>query len=248
MKRTSRELGRISRDILNNRYRIPMGAFVAAGLITAVIRLPFSSPENDFQTVPQLVITLLAEFLIMLISQVLRAGVVQVHLNMTRAKEFHLLQIFNPFRAGTDRYFGASFLLCILFILCCLPFTSGSVYFYLTDTTAFSICVLALSGLLSLALILLLLLNYTFVLFFLLDYPQMKVMSAFGECRKMMKGNQGRFLILLTGFAGYGALIVCSLGLASLWAAPYMTQTLVTFYLDCTCELDRIPVRDYGFP
>ena len=70
MKRTSRELGRISRDILNNRYRIPMGAFVAAGLITAVIRLPFSSPENDFQTVPQLVITLLAEFLIMLISQV----------------------------------------------------------------------------------------------------------------------------------------------------------------------------------
>ncbi len=57
------------------------------------------------------------------------------------------------------------------------------------------------------------------------------------------EGQSGTF-----SFAGYGALIVCSLGLASLWAAPYMTQTLVTFYLDCTCELDRIPVRDYGSP
>ena len=27
--------------------------------------------------------------------------------------------------------------------------------------------------------------------------------------------------------------------------SPYMTQTLLTFYLDGTGELDQIPVRDY---
>ena len=34
-------------------------------------------------------------------------------------------------------------------------------------------------------------------------------------------------------------------GIAALWISPYMTQTLLTFYLDGTGELDQIPVRDY---
>ena len=91
----------------------------------------------------------------------------------------------------------------------------------------------------------LVILNYNFVFFFLLDYPEMKVTAAFRECRKMMKQNKGRLLYLLCSFIGWGFLILCSLGIAALWCGPYMTETLVIFYMDCTEELNRIPVRQY---
>lgn len=243
--RTPGEIKRISRDILNDRYNIPMGAFVIAGLIPAVIRIPFS-PDDGYQTVLQLFIAFAANFLIMLIGQVLHAGVVRVHLNMTRAGNFRLSQVFEPLRRGTDRYFCAAFLSGILLLICGIPFFAGSVYFYLVEITAFSVTVLVLTGILSLVFVVLFVLSYSFVPIFLLDYPQMRVMAAFRECRNLMQGNRFRFFRLLCGFIGYGVLVVLSFGFALLWVGPYVTQTLVTFYMDCTCELDRIPVRSYG--
>lgn len=246
MKRTSRELKRIARDILNNRYQVPMGAFLTAGLIPAVIEIPFSMSTGDYPSTIQLVILGLAEFLILLIGQVLNTGVIRIHLNMTRGETYRLVNLFDPFRSGVERYFGAAFLFYLLSLLLCIPMILGGIYFYLTDLTAASITVLAFAGLLSAVLLTALTLNYNFICFFLLDDPQMKVTAAFKECRLLMKGNKKRLLYLLFSFLGWSALIVCSFGIAALWISPYMTETLVTFYLDCTGELDRIPVRDYG--
>ena len=57
-----------------------------------------------------------------------------------------------------------------------------------------------------------------------------------------MHGNRLRLLYILLSFIGYGLLVLCSFGIASLWVVPYQTETLVIFYLDCTDELNRIPV------
>ncbi len=243
--RTSGEIKRISRDILNDRYNVPMGAFMIAGLIPAVIRFPFSS-DDGYQTVPQFFIALVANFLIMLIAQVLRTGVIRIHLNMTRAGGFRLSQVFDPLRRGTERYFCAAFFTGILLWVCGIPFFAGSLYFYLAEITAFSVAVLVITGTLSLVSAVFFVLSYSFVPHFLLDYPQMRVTAAFRECRKLMRGNRRRLFGLLCSFIGYGVPVVLSFGFALLWVGPYMTQTMVTFYLDCTCELDRIPVRSYG--
>ena len=40
MSRSSSELKRISRDILNNRYSVPMAAFLTASLIPTLIEIP----------------------------------------------------------------------------------------------------------------------------------------------------------------------------------------------------------------
>ncbi len=61
MKRTSKELKRIARDILNDRYRVPMAAFAATTLIATVIESPFSFSMGDNPTNMQLVISLIAE-------------------------------------------------------------------------------------------------------------------------------------------------------------------------------------------
>lgn len=60
-----------------------------------------------------------------------------------------------------------------------------------------------------------------------------------------MHGNRLRLLYILLSFIGYGLLVLCSFGIASLWVVPYQAETLVIFYLDCTDELNRIPVRSY---
>lgn len=247
MKRSSRELKRIARDTLNNRYSIPMGAFVTASFIPAVIEIPFSLSLGNYPATPQIVMVLIAEYLILLISQVLNAGVILVHQNMTRNLPYKLTTMFDPFRRGTERYFLAAFLLSLLSIVCCLPLIAGCIFLYFAETVdATIILVLVLCGILSALLMLLLILNYNFVFFFLLDYPEMKVTASFKESRLLMRKNRGRLFYLLCSFLGWGLLTLLSFGIASLWIMPYMNQTILTFYLDCTGELDRIPVRDYN--
>lgn len=109
MRRTSKELKRISRDMLNQRYAAPMGAFVTASLISTVIETPFSMSLGDHPSTAQFVIFCIAEFLILLIRQILQVGVMQMHLNMTRGKSYRVRDMFHPFRLGTEQFFSPRF-------------------------------------------------------------------------------------------------------------------------------------------
>lgn len=245
MKRTSKELKRIARDILNNRYTIPMGAFATAWLIPSVIEIPFSLSDVSYPTTYQIIICSLAQFLILLIGQVFGAGVSQIHLNMTRGKEFRFSQLFTPFRQSADRFFCAAFIYALIYLFFCIPAAAGIYYSYRMDELAFTSPALIAGVLISLIVIVIFTLNYPMVFYFLSDYPQMKVSHAFRECRLLMKGNKKRLFYILLSFIGWYVLALCSFGIALLWISPYQTQTLITLYLDCTGELDRIPVRDY---
>lgn len=245
MKRSSKELKRIARDILNNRYRVPMGAFVAVAIITTVIEMPFSLPFDRFPTAPQIAITLSAEFLILLVRQVLDAGIAIVHLNMTRGRQFGIGDILIPFRSRTEQFFLAALLLSLLFFVCCSPFAGCAVYSYFSGKAAKMLPILLLTGILSALLAVLLFLHYGFTMFFLADNPQKGAVDALRSSRLMMKKNKLRFFYVLLSFLGWGFLVLCSFGIAALWVKPYRNQTVASFYLDCTGELDRIPVRDY---
>ena len=78
MSRSSSELKRISRDILNNRYSVPMVAFLTASLIPTLIEIPFSMTLGDYPGTPQLIISTIADILILLIAQMLDTGVIFV--------------------------------------------------------------------------------------------------------------------------------------------------------------------------
>ena len=109
MKRTSKELKRIARDILNDRYRVPMAAFAATTLIATLIESPFSFSMGDNPTNMQLVISLIAELLISVVSFVLGCGVAKIHLSMTRGNDFLVRDIFDPFKKNTDRFLSRDF-------------------------------------------------------------------------------------------------------------------------------------------
>ena len=246
MARSSKEIKRISRDMLNNRYQIPMGAFVIAGLVPAVLEIPFSMSIGEHPTTTQYVILLIAELLILLINMVLIIGVCHLHLNLTRGRKFSLMDVFVPFRQRTERFFGAVVLFSLPELVFYMPALLTVNWAYRTGFSLYSALIAIGVCLFSLIAIVLFALNYLFAAFLLLDSPDQRVLEAFGDARRMMKGHKLRLLYVLCSFLGWGVLIICSFGIAALWAAPYMCQTLVTFYLDCTGELDHIPVRDYS--
>ena len=105
MSRSSSELKRISRDILNNRYSVPMAAFLTASLIPTLIEIPFSMTLGDYPGTPQLIISTIADILILLIAPMLDTGVMLVHMNMTRGQTYRIRDDFTPFRNGTERLF-----------------------------------------------------------------------------------------------------------------------------------------------
>lgn len=222
-----------------------MGAFLTAWLIPTVIEIPFSMSLGEYPTNSQLIISSIADFLIMLIGQVLAIGCLLVHLNMTRGEEYKLPTIFSPFRSGAERHFGACLLYDLLLVAACLPGILAALWFSYTEPDGVSIAALVTCCIISLILCVAVSLAYRLCFLFLLDYPKMKVSAAFKECRRMMKGNKMRLFYIFVSFLGWYGLVICSFGIAALWVVPYMTQTLITFYLDCTGELDRIPVRDY---
>ncbi|MDD6057684.1 MAG: DUF975 family protein [Clostridiales bacterium] len=246
MKRSSRELKRIARDLLNNRYSVPMGAFVTASLIPAVMEIPFSLSLGSYPSPMQIAIVLLAEFLILLVRQVLNTGVLFVHLNMTRKRPFAYKDVFFPLRRRTEHFFLVALLWRLLSLCCFLPFILGILTYRVFDLADFvMIATLIFGSALSALLILWVSLNYSFVFLLLADDPQISVTAAFRESRRLLKGNRVRLFYLLLSFIVWRLLSLVSLGFASLWISPYLSQIMVTFYLDCTGELNHIPVRDY---
>lgn len=246
MKRSSKELKRLARDFLNNRYNVPMGAFVTASIITAVLEIPFSLSPDSFPSAPQLIISLLANYLIILIGTVLDVGIVGIHLNLTRGKEFKLSQIFAPFRQDTERYFLFAFLFCLCELLSSLPLIGGAVFFYFNDDFSVTVPILIVGGILSAVLEFLVTLHYGLVDVLLIDHPELPVLSLFRESRILMKANKGRLFFILLSLIPWLIPKLCSFGISSLWVRPYITQILVIFYMDCTGELNQLPARDYS--
>jgi uncharacterized membrane protein len=236
---------RIAREQLNNRYRVPMGAFAAASAITAVLEVPFSLSLGENPNTLQCVITLIAEYLILLLGQVLSAGVVRIHLNMTRGGTVRLRDLFDPFRYGFDRYCIAALLLSLLGLAASVPFLVCMIYFGINDGASDLTLPLVITSVLSSLLVIYVALTCCLTYHLLSDYPEMRPHAAISESHRLMKRNRIRLFRLLFSFLGYGILLLTSLGVASLWIMPYMRETLVIFYLDVTGELDHLPVRSY---
>lgn len=245
MKRTSKELKRIARDILNDRYRVPMAAFAATTLIATVIESPFSFSMGDNPTNMQLVISLIAELLISVVSFVLGCGVAKIHLSMTRGNDFRVRDIFDPFKKNTDRFFIAGFLFLLMIFVSMIPVIGGFTYAVIADFSVVSIVIAAATGILSLILSCYFMLTYHFIGYITLDHPELKCLKFLKNADFSCMATVCVCFIFWLSFIGYGLLVLCSFGIASLWVVPYQTETLVIFYLDCTDELNRIPVRSY---
>lgn len=72
--------------------------------------------------------------------------------------------------------------------------------------------------------------SYQMTLYILLDNPDMNVMDAIKESKRMMKGHKMDYFVLQLSFIGWIILGIFTLGILYLWLVPYMSVTMCNFY------------------
>lgn len=236
MKIKCKELKRIARGNLTHHYGIPMGALLVAGIIPLAIELPFSMVQGDHPTLTQNIIFYIAEFLIALISYTLTAGVLYLHLNMARHKPYSLSMVFFGFRNRPDRFILAGLIELLIMMAGMLPMAAGVVILRFQDSTTAYILWGVLT-LISLITDTILALNLVFLIYFVIDHPDMCLRDCLRNSFHTMKGRKGQLLYIYLSFIGLQIMNLFSFGIGTLWISPYQTQTMANFYLSAIGEI-----------
>lgn len=76
--------------------------------------------------------------------------------------------------------------------------------------------------------------RYAMVPYLMAEFPELKIMDAIRESKRLMKGNKWRLFCLQISFFGWSLLAVLSCGIGNLWLIPYMYTAEALFYMEVT--------------
>lgn len=236
-----KELKRISRGNLSSHYSVPMGAFAASALLTALIEMPFSSLQNEQSTTLQTTIYYIARFIIQVLAMNLSFGELKLHLNMARKKEYSLMDLFHCFMNRSDRYLLFALFLSVVTIAPFVPFVASVIY-TIGAPSASTVFLSILLGAAGAALAILLQIEFQMLYFVITDHEEMEFADAIRLSRQLIHSNRGRLFYMYCSFIGMLILGLISFGIGLLWVLPYQKQTLANLYLNITGEL-AVPDR-----
>jgi len=72
--------------------------------------------------------------------------------------------------------------------------------------------------------------RYAMAFYILADNPNIGIMDAIGESKRLMKGNKWKLFCLDLSFIGWTILSVLTAGIGYFWLMPYMAASKVGFY------------------
>lgn len=242
MKRTSAQLKQLALDTLNTRWTMAIFSNLITGFLIGFIPFIFNffvlgsnstNPSN-------LILSWGILFVFTLISFLFVAGLQYFYLNMCRNKEYSLSDLFWVFKNHPDRFLFAGLLTSIMSLICTLPnYILTLLALDNNFRTPVSLGLLSLFSLLGLVGSVMISLFFALVIPLLIDNNELTTIGAFKTSFKLMKGNKGRLFYIQLSFIGLLILCLFTCSIGAIWATPYMSVTLVYFYLDVTGELDR---------
>lgn len=237
MRRTSAELKRIARGHLLGHYGLPMGAAVVAGLISAVVLMPFQIVLNPTRSLACFIMYQLVTFAVGLVASILYGGLTRIHLALARGEYPSFSELFSCFQRRPDRFILVSLLTSLIGAVLLLP---GYLCIMGSIGTGVSLPLLSLGILLFLAgasLNIYVSLHLALTHTLLAEYDSIGVVESLRQSYTLMQGNKGRLFYIGLSFIGWSLLALLSCGLGFFWLVPYMRQTSVVFYLDVTKRL-----------
>lgn len=240
MDRTSAELKRLAREKLVGHWGLVIGATLLMSLLTFAALLPF---ELLFLItgggMVQFFTYLVAAMIISVISIIFQCGITRMLLSFARGQWAELGMMFGEFTKRPDRYIVAALLIFGIEALCALPGSLCWIVGLMQGSLLASGIGLALY-LAGIVVVIFVALRFSLVFILLVDDPQVGAVQAFQESSRLMEGNKGRMFYLYLSFLGWAALGICSCGIGMLWVTPYINQTMISFYLDVSGELDKM--------
>ncbi len=248
--------------MLLGNYANTIIAILIAQIIPELALIPFNHfCSKRYLVASQTYIYYLAFILITLIQIVLISGTFKLHLNIGRGKEISVSQMFDILNQRPDRVIVGAIVLFVISIIPFVPLLFFCYRLYLTVSEQFNelllqygnvldtienlslpltnvqllvFCALTIFGVI-VSIVLLLL--FVPVLVMYADDEETNSLEAFKKLGQLLNGKRGRLVGLGFSFAGWVLLIALSFGVAALWVAPYLGQTITNFYLDCKGEL-----------
>lgn len=254
--RKSKELKRIARGVLTGNYGLFIVAMILSSMIPSALLIPFNTMLlNDIIyknfSVQTFLIYFGASILVSLVSIILQAGQLKMHLNRARNEKAQVSDIFSQFKNRPDRFIVAAILLGVMLTLCMIPmvvvtvFIVASIPAFGSAPTLGGILILAVVSIISIIVEIYLGLRFSQFIFILADHEDCSAIDSLKQSYRLMSGHTGRLFYIGLSFIGITLLSSFSFGVALLWVQPYTIQTQTQFYLDITGEIDeRIEARN----
>lgn len=76
--------------------------------------------------------------------------------------------------------------------------------------------------------------RYAMVPYLMAEFPDLGVMDAIRESKRLMQGNKWRLFCLELSFFGWALLAALTCGIGQLWLNPYMHTARAAFYMEVT--------------
>ncbi len=272
MQYTCKELKQISRGALAKNWGFAILAYLIIQAITSLVLTPFQSPlqniylmrmqemyaevgmgeifEELFGTIsmpsmPLIIISFAATFIVSLISMILTAGQYKFHLSLLRNERPNLKELFLQFKYRPDRFILANLLLIVIAFACIVPIllVAGLIIFFAIDDYVTGALIAAIALLVVYIACIVLLYYFQFkysqIMFLLADHPDMGVMESFRESSRMMKGNIGSYLYMTLSFIPMELLAILTMGAGTFFVMPYLITVQAAFYMDVSGDFFR---------
>jgi len=237
MSKTNAQIKTAARQNLLGHYKTVIAALIVTELITLILNIPFDRITQQgmaFGVPSRILLGIIGALIVMLLVELLKAGVSYIHLKIARGQDVRFQDMFSVCKNRPDLYLGYGFLTILLALactvpgyLCLLPVFIGS-----DTTTAVALtlvgCVLLIIGCIVLIIVLL---SWSMTVFILLEHNDIRVTDAIRRSRQMMKGKKRRFFGLCLSFIGWILFSILSFGIGLLWIIPYLSQSQTCFYL-----------------
>lgn len=151
-------------------------------------------------------ITLVTALLALVIGGAIRLGICTFNLNLFHRREARFMDLFSNFdRLG--RGFGMQFVMGFFVFLWSLLFViPGIIASY----------------------------RYAMVPYLMAEFPELRIMDAMDESKRLMAGNKWRLFCLQISYIGWAFLSLLTGGIGNLWLVPYQYAGDTAFYMHVT--------------
>lgn len=221
-----------ARDALKGRWGAAVAVSLVAGLLTG--SGGFTSRVELNETLSELglssfvsreVITVLLTVLVvmgllaLIVGGAVQLGLCTFHLNLMNRREARFSNLFSQFHRLWDGFKMQFVINLFVFLWSLLLVIPGIIAAY----------------------------RYAMVPYLMAEFPDLGVMDAMRESKRLMSGNKGRLFCLHMSFIGWVLLSTLTLGVGMLFVSPYMQSAETAFYMMVTGRQAIWQPKESGF-
>lgn len=240
MNRTSAELKRLAREKLTGHWGLVIGATLLLSLIMFAVLIPFYVLFFISRGgVVQFLAYIAATLIVSIVAVIMECGISRMQLGFARGQDTGIGMLFGEFARRPERYILGILMMIGIELVCFLPSIVCGTVAVMQDMVFLASMIATALYIVGMVIGIMLAFRYALAFLLMVDHQQMGPVAAFQESSRLMDGNKGRLLYIYLSYIGWNILGMLSCGIGTLWVSPYMNQTVISFYLDLTGEIDR---------